>query len=134
MDIELERKAFEAWLEENHPVAGFNVTESECGRYVHRATRMRWEAWQAAVSQAVLEENALLSATLDAVQKLGSGDFILVPREPTEDMLGAAWEAPPAGGPSGNRRVFYEKQTVVYKAMVDEATKEMTEAQEQSHG
>ena len=27
------------------------------------------------------EENALLSATLDAVQKLGSGEFVLVERE-----------------------------------------------------
>ncbi len=56
--------------------------------------------------------------------------FVLVPREPTEEMLGAAWEAPPAGGPSGNRRTFYEKQAVVYKAMIEEAEKEMIEAQE----
>jgi len=34
-------------------------------------------------------------------------------------MLGAAWEAPPAGGPSGNRRDFYGKQAVVYKAMIE---------------
>lgn len=60
--------------------------------------------------------------------------FVLVPREPTEDMLGAAWETPPAGGPSSNRRVFYEKQSVVYKAMVDEAEKAMIEAaQEPTH-
>lgn len=59
-------------------------------------------------------------------------NLVLVPREPTEEMLGAAWEAPPAGGPSGNRRVFYEKQAVVYKAMVEEAEKEMIEAQEQN--
>lgn len=69
MDIELERKAFETWLEENHPVAGFNVTENECGRYVHRATRMRWEAWLAAKAQATPE------------------GFVLVSREPTEAML-----------------------------------------------
>lgn len=60
-------------------------------------------------------------------------NLVLVPREPTEEMLGAAWEAPPAGGPSGNRRVFYEKQAVVYKAMVEEAEKEMTQAQELTH-
>ena len=35
--------------------------------------------WQAAKAQAVPEANALLGATLDAVQKLGSGDFVLVP-------------------------------------------------------
>jgi len=129
MDIELERKAFEAWHESEY---GEHVTWAN-GAPVSHIHDDRWQGWLAAKAQAAPEENALLSATLDAVQKLGSGDFILVPREPTEDMLGAAWEALPAGGPSGNRRVFYEKQTVVYKAMVDEATKEMTEAQEQSH-
>ena len=60
-------------------------------------------------------------------------NFVLVPREPTEDMLGAAWEAPPAGGPSGNRRFFYEKQAVVYKAMVEEAEKAMIETQGQNN-
>ena len=30
-------------------------------------------------AQAVPESNALLSASLDAIQKLGSGDFVLVP-------------------------------------------------------
>lgn len=113
MDIELERRAFETWLEENHPVAGFNVTESECGRYVHRATRMRWEAWQAAVSQAVPEENALLSATLDAVQKLGSGDFILVPREPTEAMQDAGCSVMPTVGCQP-----YDA-AVIYKKMIE---------------
>jgi len=70
------------------------------------------------------------NAVIEALRLEG---FVLVPREPTEEMLGAAWEAPPAGGPSGNRRVFYEKQAVVYKAMVEEAEKATIEAQEQSH-
>lgn len=63
--------------------------------------------------------------------KYDDSNLVLVPREPTEEMLGAAWEAPPAGGPSGNRCVFYEKQAVVYKAMVEEAEKAMIKAQEQ---
>jgi len=62
--------------------------------------------------------NLMWHAWLASVQRVG---FMLVPKEPTEEMLGAAWEAPPAGGPSGNRRVFYEKQTVVYKAMIKAA-------------
>lgn len=52
---------------------------------------------------------------------VASEGFVLVPKEPTKEMLEAAWEAPPAGGPSGNRRSFYEKQTVVYKAMIEAA-------------
>ncbi|MCW8040522.1 hypothetical protein [Acinetobacter entericus] len=74
-----------------------------------------WETWLAAKAQAVPE------------------GFVLVLREPTEEMLGTAWEAPPAGGPSDNRRTFYERQAVVYKAMVEEAEKEMIEVQEQGH-
>lgn len=42
---------------------------------------------QAAKVRAVPEPNALLSASLDAIQKLGSGDFVLVPRVPTEEMI-----------------------------------------------
>ena len=41
--------------------------------------RQLWGFWQAAKTQAVPESNALLSASLDAIQKLGSGDFVLVP-------------------------------------------------------
>ena len=37
-------------------------------------------------NQAVLESNALLSASLDAIQKLGSGDFVLVPKELSENI------------------------------------------------
>lgn len=43
--------------------------------------RQLWSFWQAAKAQAVPESNALLSAAMDAVQKLGSGDFVLVPKE-----------------------------------------------------
>lgn len=43
---------------------------------------------QAAKAQAVPESNALLSAAVDAVKKLGSGDFVLVPKKPD---VGKAW-------------------------------------------
>ncbi|MNE20767.1 hypothetical protein D3C80_1139040 [compost metagenome] len=66
-----------------------------------------------AKAQAVPESNALLSAAMDAVQKLGSGDFILVPKEPTLEMCHRG----------RNTRSF--KVQDIYKAMI--------EAQEQSH-
>lgn len=47
----------------------------------------QWELWQAAKAQAVPESNALLSAAMDAVQKLGSGDFVLVPRVITDEWM-----------------------------------------------
>ena len=50
---------------------------------------MAWEMWssgQAAKAQ-VPESNALLSAAVDAVKKLGSGDFVLVPKEPTDKTI-----------------------------------------------
>ena len=48
--------------------------------------------WQEAQAQAP-EANALLSATLDAVQKLGSGDFVLVPVIDIELAIEALEEA-----------------------------------------
>lgn len=52
---------------------------------------MAWEMWSSAKhsvkAQAVPESNALLSASLDAIQKLGSGDFILVPRVITDEWM-----------------------------------------------
>ncbi|WP_335999624.1 hypothetical protein [Acinetobacter johnsonii] len=74
----------------------------------------------------------VLSLGKEIAQAVPEG-FVLVPKEPTEEMLGAAWEVSPVGGLSTNRRTFHEKQTVVYKAMVEEAEKAMNETQEQNH-
>ena len=40
-------------------------------------------------AQAVPESNALLSASLDAIQKLGSGDFVLVKKVKLIEIIGA---------------------------------------------
>src|SRR5690606_41728303 len=53
--------------------------EKKYGRFI-TALIFSWSAWKEA-HQAVPEGGALLGATLDAVQKLGSGDCIVVPRE-----------------------------------------------------
>ena len=50
---------------------------------------MAWEMWssgQVVKAQAVPESNALLSAAVDAVKKLGSGDFVLVPKDQFESL------------------------------------------------
>lgn len=59
--------------------------------------------------------------------------FVLMPKVITEEMLSAAWEAPPITTGSLSRRTFNERQTVVYNAIVLAAQKEMTKVQEQSH-
>ncbi|MCX0332048.1 hypothetical protein NVT87_14325 [Acinetobacter radioresistens] len=66
MDIQKEREAYKAALR-NLENEFFFATP--------------FDIWLAAKreAQAVPEGNALLSATLNAVQKLGSGDFVLVP-------------------------------------------------------
>lgn len=69
-------------------------------------------------AQAVPESNALLSASLDAIQKLGSGDFVLVPKEPSADLvnhghqvfLGHFNEC----GQTGGRSLYF-----AYKAMIE---------------
>jgi len=57
----------------------------------------------------------LAKAKSDAVPE----GFVLVPMEPTEEMLWAAWEAPPISNPSTNRHIFNERLTLVYKAMIE---------------
>ncbi|MFN3893094.1 MAG: hypothetical protein ACK4KU_00700 [Acinetobacter sp.] len=59
--------------------------EKKCGKLI-TALLFSWSAWKEAKAQAVPEENSLLSATLDAVQKLGSGDFVLVDKDTIEDI------------------------------------------------
>ena len=78
---------------------------------------------QAAKAQAVPESNALLSDTMDAVQKLGSGDFVLVPKEPTCEMIESGmgnFDFPLDNGRFSNHDLIF-----AYRAMI--------EAQEQSH-
>lgn len=113
MNIQKEIELHENWYKQDDPVS-YQWYLGGCPEYIQDFGQSE-KSWLAAKSSAVPK------------------GFVLVPKEPTEEMLGAAWEAPPAGGPSGNRRIFYEKQSVVYKAMVDEAVKEMTTAQEQNH-
>lgn len=110
MDIQKERDAFEKHWIENFDAIDLEDTEyrDDLNMYEHPTLfaddlNKAWSSWQAAKVQAIPE------------------GFVLVPIEPTEEMLGAAWEAPPVGGASGNRRSFYEKQTVVYKAMIEAA-------------
>ena len=76
--MDIQRKEFESWHESKY---GEHITWSN-GSPVSHIHNDRWQGWLAATAnaQAVPEANALLGATLDAVQKLGSGDFVLVPR------------------------------------------------------
>lgn len=71
----------------------------------------RWQGWAAGVSQDAPQDNALLAAVLDSVQKLGSGDFVLAPREPTEKMLEAGYQD------SLDAKGFEIK--IIYKAMIE---------------
>ncbi|AYA02267.1 hypothetical protein BEN74_04850 [Acinetobacter sp. WCHAc010034] len=93
MDIELKRKTFGAWHESEY---GEHIIWLN-GSPVSHIHNDRWQGWLTATAnaQAVPEANALLGATLDAAQKLGSGDFVLVPREPTEAMQDAGCSVMP---------------------------------------
>lgn len=93
-----ERPLFEAEFIHSHLLPFFNFNEntgdyeikdeclntytSEDRRLAYETLNTGWVMWlrakRDAKAQAVPEENALLSATLDAVQKLGSGEFVLL--------------------------------------------------------
>ena len=125
--MDIQRKAFEESNNVN-PDWSFKFDE-ELQQYVAVDFEMtnqvdefneHWDTFRAgwdAKAQAVPESNALLSAAMDAVQKLGSGDFVLVPKEPTKEMIRM-----------GDLTFAYDEcvdARKIYKAMI--------EAQEQSH-
>lgn len=60
-----------------------HYSEDDATEIWHRVNT-GWVMWKKAINftkAQVPESNALLSAAMDAVQKLGSGDFVLVPKE-----------------------------------------------------
>ena len=85
--------------------------------------RQLWDFWQAAKAQAVPESNALLSAAMDAVQKLGGGDFVLVPKERLANVV------------DGIEKLFEEDCTLTLGELlpIQQDLKAIIEAQEQSH-
>ena len=75
------------------------------------------DALAEAKAQAVPESNALLSDAMDAVQKLGSGDFVLVPKEPTCEMIEAGmgnFDFPLDNGRFSNHDLIF-----AYRAMIE---------------
>ena len=124
MNIDKEREAFEAIFGKNgcEYYPEYNAYQNGNDRN-EDAINGKWYAWQAAKAQAVPESNALLSDAMDAVQKLGSGDFVLVPKEPTCEMIEAGmgnFDFPLDNGRFSNHDLIF-----AYRAMI--------EAQEQSH-
>ena len=76
------------------------------------------DALAEAKAQAVPESNALLSDAMDAVQKLGSGDFVLVPKVPSADLVNHEHQVFLGhfneGGQTGGRSLYF-----AYKAMIE---------------
>ena len=81
MGIQKEREAFEQHLTDTGLVefAGYGFAVDECDEYLHEPTQVAWDSWliglNRAKAQAVLE------------------GFVLVPKEPTYEMLEAGSEA-----------------------------------------
>ncbi|MEX5365672.1 hypothetical protein WCE00_01665 [Acinetobacter haemolyticus] len=55
------------------------------------------------------------------INKLISGDYVLVPKHPTQEMLDVAWEAPPVQSGMTRRHLFEQSIIAVYKAMINAA-------------
>ena len=115
MGIEKERELFKEEVSEldSFDLNDFTLNpfdwDEENQKFYFNPTQLMWEVWQAAKAQAVTESNALLSDAMDAVQKLGSGDFVLVSKEPTEEMYIAGTDKRRYGGNTAD----------VYKAMIE---------------
>jgi len=123
-----------------HKLCRFGADHNMEGCSFTEIVERMFDELELAKAQAVPESNALLSAAMDAVQKLGSGDFVLVPKKPDVDK---AWNialkriVPP---PKINDVVQKE---LMCKKYVDDLCfeqdrillnyEEMIEAQEQGH-
>ena len=101
-----EKPLFEAELIHSHLLPFFNFnentgdyeikvesipnTDDEDRKVAYETLNTGWAMWKKAINfteaQVVPESNALLSASLDAIQKLGSGDFILVRKKDFESL------------------------------------------------
>ena len=100
-----------------HKLCRFGADHNMEGCSFTEIVERMFDELELAKAQAVPESNALLSAAMDAVQKLGSGDFVLVPKEPTKEMIRM-----------GDLTFAYDEcvdARKIYKAMI--------EAQEQSN-
>ena len=81
MDIQKEREAFEHHLTDTGLVefAGYGFEVDECDEYLHEPTQVAWGSWLIGLGRA-------------KAQAVPEG-FVLVPKEPTEEMMLAGYES-----------------------------------------
>ena len=118
-----------------------HYSEDDATEIWHRVNT-GWAMWKKAINftkAQVPESNALLSAAMDAIQKLGSGDFVLVPKDiisVLEELAQFSSYAEIVGGISVNRAAIREQCDIAFTLIREfedtESLKEI-EAQEQSH-
>ena len=77
MDIQKEREAFKQHLTDTGLVefAGYGFAVDECDEYLHEPTQVAWDSWLIGLNRA-------------KAQAVPEG-FVLVPKEPTKEMLDA---------------------------------------------
>ena len=106
MDIEKDsnREAFESWFESRYD-AHFMQFALDLDMYVDKHTQTCWEAWQAAKAQAVPK------------------GFVLVPKEPTQEMIQAglekvreSWDDAP---PDGFNSFTWGDMVATWEAMIE---------------
>ena len=99
MDIQKEREAFEVHIKSTY-IMGEQLAK-DCGKTLCELYSSEWQSWQAAKAQAVPE------------------GFVLMPKEPTKEIVEAFWNSWLVEQPNAQTMFF------AYKAMI--------KAQEQAH-
>ena len=104
MEIEKDsnREAFESWFESRYD-ANFMQFALDLDMYVDKHTQKSWEAWQAAKAQAVPE------------------GFVVVPKEPTDEMLFAASGRDIVAEHYGGENIMWSEVRETWKAMLEAA-------------
>lgn len=109
IDLELERKAFEE-LSYKNGVRNFTKDEAD-GGYCSAELDYNWHIWIKSAESKQPEIDLLRSenpALKEKLQKLESGEFVVVPREPCSNVIKFI------GGSK-------QEATLIYKAMIEAA-------------
>lgn len=112
MDVQKEREAFETWLFSTEKFKfrnkNFLFMLDEYGSYEDKPVLEHWETWQAAKSQAVPE------------------GFVLVPKEPTDEIIEAMNEF--------DYRNDYSDMDGAYRTIVETLEKAQEDAEREQKG
>lgn len=105
-------EAFELLIEQ---IQALEIFEMNNGKFLITTVQQAFEEWLSELKPTPR------AGFIKDLNKLLSGDYLLVPKTPTQEMLDVAWECPPIASGLTRRKLFEESLTVVFQKMAQAA-------------